>query len=194
MISMVGMASPGPFTRQPISPSNWMELRSFFGASTSAGSSSSRSRSCCHSGWRKAALSSKLILASSATTLPSPVRISGLISARLQSVSSKALWSPFRMTRACGTLAAGMAQFRRMHAAALAAAACVDLRLYDPHLAAQLARRFHGLVDGKAGEAARRRDSVFPEDLLGLVFVDLHACFSTPIRRTDCSAAPQGAH
>src|SRR3954466_14823127 len=51
------------------------------------------------SGCRKSALSSKFILASSAPTLPSPVRMSGLISARLAPVSSNAWSRPCRTAR-----------------------------------------------------------------------------------------------
>jgi hypothetical protein len=93
-----------------------------------------------------------------------------------------------------GPFAHFIRRFRHLHAAALAAAAGVDLRLYDPYFAAQLSRGLRRFLDRKAGNAARRRDPVLAQDLLGLVFVDLHACFSTPIRRTDCSAAPRGAH
>jgi hypothetical protein len=61
-----------------------------------------------------------------------------------------------------------------LDAAALAAAAGVDLRLHDPHLAAELVGRFHGLLDAEARDSARCRDTEFAEDFLRLVFVDLH--------------------
>ena len=65
-------------------------------------------------------------------------------------------------------------ELRDLHAAALAAAAGVDLRLHDPHLAAELLRRLDRLVDGERGNAARRGHAVLAEDFLALVFVDVH--------------------
>src|SRR5437868_508320 len=62
-------------------------------------------------------------------------------------------------------------------AAALAAAAGVDLRLHHPDLAAELLCRFHRLVDAHRREAARRRHAVLPEDLLPLVLVNFQAAF-----------------
>ena len=88
---IVAIARPAPFTRQPMSPSSEMYERSYFDASISAGSSSSRSRMATMSGWRNSALSSKLSFESSAITLSWFVRISGLISASEASVSSKHL-------------------------------------------------------------------------------------------------------
>jgi hypothetical protein len=64
---------------------------------------------------------------------------------------------------------------RELDAAALAAAARVDLRLDDPHGTAQRLRRLHGLVDGERRDAARYRHAIAAEDFLALVFVDLHA-------------------
>jgi hypothetical protein len=66
-------------------------------------------------------------------------------------------------------------RLRDLHAAALAAAAGVDLRLHHPDLAAEFLGRLDRLVDGKAGDAARRGDPEFPQDLLALVFMDFHA-------------------
>ena len=63
---------------------------------------------------------------------------------------------------------------RELHAAALAAAAGVDLRLHDPDFPAQLLRRFHGLVDRERGKAPRGRHAVFAKEFLALVFVDVH--------------------
>src|SRR4029077_8549023 len=68
--------------------------------------------------------------------------------------------------------------FRDLHTAALAAAARVDLRLDHPHLAAQLARGLDRLVDGEAGNAARRGDAVLAQDLFRLVLVDFHGLLS----------------
>ena len=90
MMSMVAMARPAPLTMQPMLPSSLMKFRSNFLASISAGSSSSRSRRSSSSRWRKRALSSKVILQSRASTLPSAVTTSGLISTRAASTSTKA--------------------------------------------------------------------------------------------------------
>ena len=64
---------------------------------------------------------------------------------------------------------------RDLDAAALAAAAGVDLRLDDPHVAAERRGRGHRLVDGERRNAARRRHAVPAKDFLALVFVDFHA-------------------
>ncbi len=61
-----------------------------------------------------------------------------------------------------------------LDAAALAAAARMDLGLDHPHLSAQLSCRVHRLLDGKAGDPARGFDAVSAQDFLCLVFVDLH--------------------
>ena len=63
---------------------------------------------------------------------------------------------------------------RHLHAPALAAPAGVDLGLDDPDRPAELPARFHGLVQREAGHAARGRHPEPAQDLLGLVFVDLH--------------------
>jgi hypothetical protein len=96
MMSMVAMASPAPFTMQPMLPSSLMKFRSNFLASISEGSSSSRSRRSSSSRWRNRALSSKLILQSRARTLPSVVTTSGLISTSAASTSMKAWYSLMR--------------------------------------------------------------------------------------------------
>ncbi len=62
-----------------------------------------------------------------------------------------------------------------LDAAPLAAPAGVDLRLDHPHVAAELLRRGDGLVHAEARLAARRGDAVAAQQLLGLVFVNLHA-------------------
>ena len=111
--SMVAIASPAPFTRQPMLPLSEMYDRSNLEASTSAGSSSSRSRMATISGWRNSALSSKFSLASSASTLPSPVRISGLISASDASHSTKARYRPCMNWRACANDASRNADLAR---------------------------------------------------------------------------------
>ena len=61
-----------------------------------------------------------------------------------------------------------------LHAAALAAAAGVDLRLDHPHGAAQLLRRFDGLLNGECRDAAGHGHAELTQDLLALVLVDLH--------------------
>ena len=63
---------------------------------------------------------------------------------------------------------------RDLHAAALAAAAGVDLRLDDPHRSAERLRCAHRLVDAERGDAARHGHAEFAEQFLALVFVDLH--------------------
>ena len=88
IVSIVAMARPAPLTRQPTLPSSLMNDRPYLLASTSAGSSSLRSRSAATSGWRKRALASKLIFASRATTSPWAVTTRGFTSRR--SVSSSA--------------------------------------------------------------------------------------------------------
>src|ERR1041385_3376219 len=89
MMSIVHIASPAPLTMQPMLPSSEMYDRSHFLASVSAASSSLGSRHSSSSAWRYTALSSKLILASSASTLPSLVVTSGLISSSEQSMSDR---------------------------------------------------------------------------------------------------------
>ncbi len=108
IVSIVAIARPAPLTRQPMLPSSEMYERSNFDASISAGSSSSRSRISTISGWRKSAFESKLSLASSAITRPSPVTTSGLISASDASVSSNARYRPCSIARPAARLASGM--------------------------------------------------------------------------------------
>ncbi|ABA49494.1 hypothetical protein BURPS1710b_0976 [Burkholderia pseudomallei 1710b] len=66
-------------------------------------------------------------------------------------------------------------RLRDLHAAALAAAARMNLGLDDPDRAAQLLRHLDGLVHRERRLAARYRDSEFPQDFLTLVLVNLHA-------------------
>ncbi len=56
----------------------------------------------------------------------------------------------------------------------LAAAARMDLRLDDPHRATELLRGFHRLLDSECSNAAGHRHTKFAQDLLALVFVNLH--------------------
>lgn len=81
MMSIVAMARPAPFTKQAMSPSRATYWRSKSLASASRGSSSHGSRIAAIRGCRKSALSSNVILASSARTRPESVIASGLISA-----------------------------------------------------------------------------------------------------------------
>jgi hypothetical protein len=67
------------------------------------------------------------------------------------------------------------------HAAALAAAASMDLCLDDPDRAAQLFSCLDGLVDRHARNAARNRHSELSEDFFALILMDLHAGFPSSI-------------
>jgi len=79
-------------------------------------------------------------------------------------------------------------RFRHLHAAALAAAAGVDLRLYDPYLAASSRAAFTASSTEKQGKPRGVATPYFRRISLACIRGS-HACFSTPIRRTDCSAA-----
>src|SRR5206468_9575627 len=61
-----------------------------------------------------------------------------------------------------------------LDAAALAAPAGMDLRLDDPRLATELARRVFGLGHGKARNASRRRHAVLAQYFLTLILVNVH--------------------
>ena len=61
-----------------------------------------------------------------------------------------------------------------LHAAALAAATRVDLRLHHPDRAPERLGRLDRLVDGERRYSARNRNAEAPEHVLALVFVDLH--------------------
>ena len=75
-------------------------------------------------------------------------------------------------------LARGGRALDHLHAAALAAAAGVDLRLDDDELVVGLGdqrlRGRLGLVDAEGRASLGDRDAELLEDLLGLVLVDLH--------------------
>ena len=91
MMSIVDIARPAPFTRQPMFPSRATKFSSNSRAFISEAFSSVGSNIARRSGWRNSALSSKLNFASIAITWPSGcaavagVTTSGLISARLAS-------------------------------------------------------------------------------------------------------------
>src|ERR1700722_9651333 len=61
------------------------------------------------------------------------------------------------------------------HAAALAAAARMNLGLHHPDGTAQLLGRGHRLIDGKGGKAAWHRYAKSAQDFFGLIFMDVHA-------------------
>ena len=65
-------------------------------------------------------------------------------------------------------------RLRHLDAAALAAAAGVDLRLHHPNLAAQLARGRVRLRHRKAGTPRGRRDAELAQDLFALILVNIH--------------------
>ncbi|MDT4839293.1 hypothetical protein FQZ97_730790 [compost metagenome] len=73
-----------------------------------------------------------------------------------------------------GQLADVVQRARQLHAAALAAAARVDLRLDDPNRSTQLFSGSHGLVDGKSGDPARHGDAKLLQQFLALILVDFH--------------------
>ena len=58
---------------------------------------------------------------------------------------------------------------------ALAAAPGMDLRLHHPHRPGQPLGGPHRLIHRERGRALRQRHPVLPQQLLGLVFVDVHA-------------------
>ncbi|MNL10152.1 hypothetical protein D3C87_1309460 [compost metagenome] len=70
-----------------------------------------------------------------------------------------------------------------LHAAALAAAACVDLCLDDPHRTAELLSRLQGFFNRESRDAARNRHIVFAQDFLALILMDIHACFLSGRRK-----------
>jgi hypothetical protein len=57
---------------------------------------------------------------------------------------------------------------------ALAAAARVDLRLHHPQRPGEFLRRFDSLINAHRRMARRHRHAVLREQLLGLIFVDVH--------------------
>src|SRR6185369_7068401 len=80
-------------------------------------------------------------------------------------------------------------RFRDLHAAALAAAAGVDLRLHHPDAAAEFFRRLDRFVDAEARESARRDHAEFAEQFFALVLVDFHAAKS-PLIQSSLASPP----
>jgi hypothetical protein len=72
---------------------------------------------------------------------------------------------------------------RELHAAALAAAAGVDLRLHHPDRAAEFFAASTASSTLKHGIPRGVTTPNLPEDLLALVFVDLHAAFPRRLER-----------
>jgi hypothetical protein len=68
-----------------------------------------------------------------------------------------------------------------LHAAALAAAASMDLRLDYPDRAAQLFSCLDGFVDRHARNAARNGHSELSEDFFALILMDFHAGFPSSV-------------
>src|SRR5258708_40327098 len=58
--------------------------------------------------------------------------------------------------------------------AALAASTGMDLGFHHPYLASEFMCCSYRFVDAETSHTARRRDTVFPEDCLRLVFVNFH--------------------
>ena len=117
-MSTVLMASPAPLAMiptYPSSPTYWRPL------ACAASSRSSRSWVASYSdhSCRKAALSSRVTLASRACTRPSGVRISGLISTRSASPSTYARYS-LTSTSTVPSVAAGLSFARSTHSRATA--------------------------------------------------------------------------
>ncbi len=86
--SIVAITRPAPFPITPISPLSFTYVSLLLLASCSKGSSPSASQRPPYPGCLKRALSSKVILASAATTFPSFVSMRGLISASSASSST----------------------------------------------------------------------------------------------------------
>lgn len=64
----------------------------------------------------------------------------------------------------------------QLHTARFTAAAGVHLSFDDPLAAADLVAGFCGLFGGVYGKALGYRQAVFSEQLLTLIFVEIHAC------------------
>src|SRR5688572_20076265 len=75
---------------------------------------------------------------------------------------------------ALGVVAHLVQRLRDLDAAALAPAAGVDLRLYDPDVAAQLLGRLDRLVGGIGNLPRKDADAEFGEQSLRLILVDIH--------------------
>ena len=82
---------------------------------------------------------------------------------------------------------------------AAALAACVDLRLHDPHRTTELLGGLDGLLHGERRIAAGHWNAELAQDLFALVFVDLHgrAGFEGgwfESKKSDGSAPARGRH
>jgi hypothetical protein len=55
----------------------------------------------------------------------------------------------------------------------------MDLGLHNPEVTAKLFRRFHGIVDSVGGAARGYRYALATEELLRLVFMELHVQLSS---------------
>ncbi|OIQ70417.1 hypothetical protein GALL_479710 [mine drainage metagenome] len=66
---------------------------------------------------------------------------------------------------------------RQLDTAALAATTGVDLRLHDPHRAAEFLSGFYRLLNGECCNATRHRHTKLTQDVLALVLVNLHELF-----------------
>jgi len=62
-----------------------------------------------------------------------------------------------------------------LDAARLAASTSMNLRLHHPDRSAQCFSGLHRLIHRESGDAFRHRHAVTFQNLLGLVFVDVHA-------------------
>ena len=79
-----------------------------------------------------------------------------------------------RTEKALGLLLDVLDGFHHLDAAGLAAAACMDLRLDDPHRTAEFPGLRHGFFGSEGRMPARHRHTVLREYGLGLVFVNIH--------------------
>lgn len=69
---------------------------------------------------------------------------------------------------------AALGRIAELLEAPLAAAARVDLRLYDPQRSGQFLGSLDGLVDSHGCKAGGHRHTVLRKQLFGLIFVDVH--------------------
>src|ERR1041385_2466884 len=70
-------------------------------------------------------------------------------------------------------------RFHDLDTAALAAAAGVNLRLHHPNGTTQSLGSSHRFIDAECGNTARHRHTKAAQNLLGLVFVDVHASLAS---------------
>ena len=89
------------------------------------------------------------------------------------------------LTRACPDV---VDRPGHLHATALAAAACVDLRLDHPHRSSQLLGRFNCFLHSKGRNATRHGHLELAQDFLTLVFVDFHGNGSPDRNNQDFTA------